>query len=144
MPYSDSASADASLALYGVWLHDPLDAEGTVSNHLYGGAVKDTSVDTVGIGAMYAGRTYTVVDYGEHEEESVGVTVHVPFGATWVEEMATLSEWARAKRTVWMRDGRGRSLAGALSGFKVDDAPWGSVVAFTVQRVHYAQEEVSA
>lgn len=144
MPYTDSAASTGSLTLLGVWLHDPLDAEGTAVNYLYGGATKDTSIDTAGAGTLYAGRAYPVIDYGEHEEETVGVTIHVPFGTTHASEVAALSAWARAKRTLWLRDGRGRALAGSISAFKVADAAWGSAVTFSFGRVDYAVTEVAA
>jgi hypothetical protein len=143
MPYSDSAPAEGSIVLRGVWLHDPADPEGTVENYLYGGPVSETSIDTMPAASHYAGRTYGVTDFGEHEDEGVIVTIHVPHGATRQAEVGALTVWARARRTVWFRDGRGRSLPGTLSGFKVSDQRWGSAVSFTIARVDYALEEVS-
>jgi hypothetical protein len=143
VPYMDSAEVTATLTLLGAWLHDPLDAEGTAVNYLYGGATRDTSIDAAGAGTLYAGRAYPVMDYGEHEEQTVGVTIHVPFGATHASEIDDLIAWARAKRTLWLRDGRGRTLAGTMSAFKVADAKWGSAVTFTFGRVDAAVTEVS-
>lgn len=142
MPYADSSPVDADLALQGVWLHDPLDAEGTVEHYPYGPA-KTSSIITTQAGIMYAGRTYPVVDFGEHEEQPVSVIVHVPAGSTAQTDVAALEAWARARRTIWLRDGRGRSMPGTVSDFKTDDQRWGVVVTWTHSRSEYEIEEAS-
>jgi hypothetical protein len=143
MPYTDSASATATLTLRGLWLHDPLDPAGTVTVYLYG-PPKDSTIATMPAGTLYSGRTYPVIDYGEHEEETVSVVIHVPYGSTYQADMTTLRAWARIRRTVWLRDSRGRSLPGVLSDFRIGDQRWGSAVTWSHGHVDYAVEEVSA
>lgn len=143
MPFSDSDPEVASVDLQGMWLHDPLSPETTAVQYLYGGPAKETTVDTMPVGTHYAGRTYPVIDYGEHEDEAVSVTVHVPNGNTHSATVAALTAWARLRRTVWLRDGRGRSLPGTISAYKVQDTAFGSAVTFTISRVEYATEEVT-
>ena len=143
MPFSDSDPETITLSLQGTWLHDPSDAESTAAQYLYGGPAKETSIDTMPAGTYYAGRTYPVTDYGEHEDESVSVTIHVPNGSTRADTVAELTAWARLRSAVWLRDGRGRSLPGTISAFKVQDTAFGSAVTFTLSRVDYAVEEVT-
>ncbi|HET9234937.1 MAG TPA: hypothetical protein VFP10_12420 [Candidatus Eisenbacteria bacterium] len=144
MPTSDSDPSTATLVLEGVWLHDPEDAASTAVNYIYGAASREHTVEAAGVGTLYAGRTFPVVDYGEHEEETLTVVVHIPHGSTYADDLATLDALARAKRTLWLRDNRGRSFAGTITAYKVQDQKWGAAVAFTFGRVHYAVEEVAA
>lgn len=143
MPFSDSDPDTITLNLQGTWLHDPLDAESTAAQYLYGGPAKETSIDTMPAGTLYAGRPYAVTDYGEHEDESVSVTIHIPNGSTRASEVAELKAWARLRSAVWLRDGRGRSLPGTISAFREQDTNFGTSVAFTLSRVDYATEEVT-
>jgi hypothetical protein len=142
MPYTDSASVEASLSLTGVWLHDPSDAEATAYGYAYGRANREQSVDAGGTGTLYAGRAYQVYEFGEHTEEALSVAVHVANGPTHAADVALLEASERSARTLWLRDNRGRSFAGVMQGFKISDQTWGSVVSFTFARVHYAVEEV--
>lgn len=136
MPYTDSVPVSTSLPLRGVWIHDPLDAEGTISPFPYGSAQRDTSIDVMGAGAFFAGRSSPVFDYGEHEDEIVGCTVDVPHGPAYRADLALLEAFARSKRSLWFRDNRGRAVLGVMSGFKSTDQPWGSAVSFSVTRAH--------
>ena len=143
MPSTDSDPAEVTLGLTGVWLHDPLDEEATAANFPYGPG-REHDVSAAGVGTLYAGRTFPVFDYGEHEEETVTVTIQVPHGGTYATDLATLDELARAKRVLWYRDNRGRSLAMAITSYKVQDQKWGALASFTVARHDYAVEEVAA
>jgi hypothetical protein len=144
MPTSDSDPGTGTLALTGVWLHDPDDAEGTATGFPYGAAAREHSYDTAGQGTLYAGRTYPVTDYGEHEEETLTVSIAVPHGSGYAADLATLASFARAKRTVWARDNRGRSLPATINSFKIQDQKWGATVAITLTRVDYPVTEVAA
>lgn len=139
MPYSDSDPVEATLSLTGVWLHDPLDAEGTVRNYLYGGASRSTGLDVASAPVRYAGRTFPVYDYGEAEDEKIGVAIDVPHGETWAGQLADLTAFARARRTLVYRDNRGRDVYGTLAGYNEDDAEWGTGVSFDFTRVDYDQ-----
>jgi hypothetical protein len=144
MPTSDSDPETGTLGLVGVWLHDPDDPEGTAANFPYGSASREHTVDSAGSPAYYAGRTFPVVDYGEHEEESVSIAIQVPHGSTYATDLETLDAFARSKRTVWYRDNRGRSFAGTITSYKVQDQKYGASVALVVTRVDHAVEEVAA
>jgi hypothetical protein len=143
MPTTDSAPVTGTLILTGTWLHDPDDPGTSVINFRYG-PPREHSVDAAGAGTLYAGRTYPVTDYGEHESEEIALSLQVPHGSTYRAELVALEVLARGKRTVWYRDNRGRSFAGTLGPVKLNDQRWGSLVSFTVSRVHYAVEEVAA
>ena len=136
MPFTDSDIVTASLALRGVWIHDPLDVETSLASFPYGSAQRDTTVDAMGEGSFFAGRADPVFDYGEHLTRTVGCTIDVPHGPTYRDDLARLEEFAESKRSLWFRDNRGRSLLGTMSGFKSTDQPWGSVVSFTITKAH--------
>lgn len=136
MAYTDSEPATASLPLRGVWIHDPAHAEDSIASFPYGANARDTTLDPMGAGAFFAGRTYPVVDYGEHEDETVGCTVDVPHGPTYRADLLALEEFAKSKRALWFRDNRGRAIFGTMSGYKETDQPWGSAVSFTMTRSH--------
>jgi hypothetical protein len=50
--------------------------------------------------------------------------------------MDALKSFAENQRTTTVRDGRGRSITGAVGGYGETDQPWGTRVAFTVTRAH--------
>lgn len=143
MPYSDSDTVTTSTSLYpGVWLHDPLDPEGTLVRFAYGKNGRSSSIDTLGEGNLYAGREYPVVDFGEHTSEKVSVTIEIPDGTDAAASLAALDEFARSKRTLFYRDNRGRAFYATLSGYTRSDASWGTGVSFEAARVHYSVTEV--
>jgi hypothetical protein len=142
MPYTDSDPAEITLTLSGVWLHDPLDAEGSTASYPYGRATREHGIDPGGTATHYAGREYAVQEYGEHTDENLSVTIHVDNGSTFTAQLAELEAFSRSRRTLWLRDNRGRSFAGVMEGFRIKDERWGASVAFTFDRVHYAVTEV--
>jgi hypothetical protein len=142
VPYTDSAaSEEVTLTLVGTWLHDPLDAQGSVL-HLPYGPPREHGVDAGGIATAYAGRTYPVTDYGEHEEETLSASVQVPHGPTYAGDLSALDGFARAKRTLWYRDNRGRSFAMGITSYRTADQRWGALVALVLARADYDVEEV--
>jgi hypothetical protein len=144
VPTSDSDPAEITLGLVGIWIHDPEDPEGTAVNYVYGAAAREHVVDAGGQGTLYAGRAFQVMEYGEHEEETLSINIQVPHGSTFASDLEALDVLARAKRTLWIRDNRGRSFAGTIAAYKVQDQKWGAAVAMTFGRVHYTVEEVAA
>lgn len=136
MPFADSDPATASIAFLGLWIHDPLDPEGTTLQLLYGSALRSLSTAVEQAGTTYAGRSYPVFDFGEEREQVFSVTAEVPHGSTWRTDLDALEAFATQQRIVVVRDGRGRSVPGALSGFSESDEAWGTRVAFTVTRAH--------
>jgi hypothetical protein len=142
MPYTDSAAVTGEVTFTGLWVHDPLDAEGTIRQHLYGAAQRSAAVAVEHAGTHYAGRAYPVFDFGEQVNETFSVRVNVPHGDTWRDDLDSLKELAEQRRVVTVRDGRGRSLTGAMAGYGEQDQPWGTQVSFTVTRAH--EETVTA
>lgn len=139
MPSSDSASAEESLTLTGVWIHDPDDAEDSVRNYLYGRSSRTSSIAPVQVARHYAGRTYPVVDFGEYEDEELQLVIVVPTGADWAAQVGELEDFARAQRVLCLRDNRGRRLFGTIQGYQESDADEGTRVSFTFRRVHYSE-----
>jgi hypothetical protein len=133
--YSESETVTATLVLRGIWLHDPLDEAGSIDQFLLGGATSSASVDVVGEGSFYAGRTHQVVDYGPYETETVAATVTVPFGETWANDLASLRAFAGMRRSLRFRDGRGRNMLATMGGYQERDQRWGTQAGFTMARV---------
>jgi hypothetical protein len=145
MAWADSEVAVATLPLRGVWLWDAeLGGEDSIRYFAYGASNKSDALDMMGSPSYYAGREDPVVDYGEHSAWSVSVSVDVPFGETYLEDMAILENFARSRRTVHYRDTRMRAMFANLSGFQRNDQDWGCQVSFTVTKVHVDQELVNA
>ena len=134
--------ADAALDLQGLWLHDPANDEVTIHQFLYGKDNRSTALDTISTVQQFAGRTFPVTDFGEHEEEDVTASVDIPHGPTHYTEEATLRAFMEMKRTLFLRDNRGRALYGTMSGYTQADQAWGVTVGFKFGRVSYDIEEV--
>ena len=137
MPHTDSTTATGGVTFRGLWVHDPLDAEGTIRCHLYGSSSsRSSSSDVEHVGTHYAGREFPVVDFGQQGTEVFQVRIDVPYGDTWRADLDALEALATNRRVAAVRDGRGRSLVGAMSGFRESDQPWGTQVEFAVTRAH--------
>lgn len=140
--YTDSVAAQLSMTMQGLWIHDPLDPEGTVQQYIYGKATRSTSIDMGQKGLVFAGRTYPVFEYGEHQEDDYDITILVPFDSSWQTTMATLSEFGQARKTICVRDNRGRIMFGSISGYKENDEDWGTEVRFNISRADYDESVV--
>jgi hypothetical protein len=136
MAYADSEVAVGSLRLPGVWLHDPLDPQTTIRCYPMGADSREHAVDVDAAGTQYAGRAHPVVDYGEGESQAETIRLIIPHGPAYQAELEELDGWARARRTLHLRDNRGRNVQGTLSGLRSSDQPYGSDVSFTFTRVH--------
>lgn len=134
--------ADRELALQGIWLHDPTDAAGSIKQFLYGKDNRSTGLDVVSTVQQFAGRTFPVVDFGEHELEDISATVNIPHGPDHYTEEANIRAFMELKRTLFFRDNRGRAAYGTMSGYNQSDQAWGVTVAFKFGRVSYDIEEV--
>lgn len=132
MSWADSAVVTTTLPLHGVWLHDPQDPQGSARQYSYGANSRETGLEVEQEGSQYAGRTYPLVDYGEGEALAVGVSLDIPHGPGYQAALRELEDTARLRRTLHLRDNRGRTIRGTLSGFKHSDQGWGSVVSFTI------------
>ena len=143
--YTDSETDTTSITLRGVWLHDPLDPAGTVVRLPYGKASRSAKIDPTVGGTLYAGRTYPVVDWGETQQDQYQITAVIPFGTDeyggdWAVDVAAVRTFATLRRTVCMRDSRGRRAFGVLTGFGERDTEAGTEVSFTVSAVDYDED----
>jgi hypothetical protein len=136
MAYADSAAVTGGIKLPGVWIHDPLDPEGTTRVYPFGADSREHAVDIDSAGTQYAGREFPVVDYGEGSTQTETIRIVVPHGPDYQERLEELDGWARARRTLHLRDNRGRSLRGTMGGLRATDQGYGSDVSFTFNRVH--------
>lgn len=139
---STETVADRELDLSGVWLHDPTDAETTVRQFMYGKDSRSTAIDTVSTVQQFAGRTFPVTEFGEYEQEDISVSVDIPHGPTYLTEQSDLRVFMELKKTLFLRDNRGRATYGTMSGFNQADQAWGVTVGFKFGRVSYDIEEV--
>lgn len=141
MPYTDSDPSTDGLQLEGLWLHDPDDAEGTITQYRFGRATRSTSIDTKPEGITLAGRERPIFDFGEHTEQEYSIKIQMPETETTQEDLQTLIDFAEAKKTLYLRDNRGRAAYGIIDGFTIDDADWGSEVSFNFIAADYTVEE---
>lgn len=136
MPYTDSeVVVSDSLTLEGVWIHDPLDAEGTVKQYRFGKASRSASVNVMGVQQIFAGRQFPVYEYGEHQDDAFAVTMNLPHGTSWYQDTLDTRGFAESKRTLYFRDNRGRSAFGVMRDYSEGDQTWGTSIGFNFSRV---------
>lgn len=136
MSYTDSDPVTVTLALEGVWVHDPDDPAGTIRSFRYGKAARSGTLDVAEQESVYAGREFPVVDFGEFTSERYDVRVDVPFGPTWAADVAALKAFILARKPVTFRDNRGRTVSPSrLTGYREQDVETGTQVSFTVARM---------
>lgn len=140
--YTDSATASASTAFNGLWIHDPLDPQGTVVRFLYGKSSRSKSIDVEESGLVFAGRAFPVMEYGEHQADEYDFSVQVPNGSSYLSDLAALADFAESRRTLCVRDNRGKVVFGTMTGYKEQDQDWGSRVSFSVSRVDYDESVI--
>lgn len=139
---ADSAWTSGTLTLQGVWIHDPLDAQGTVRQYPYGRSARSGSLDVDSKALQFVGRIYPVVEFGEQGSQTFSVPVLIPFGPTWAADCAALEDFATARRTLVFRDNRGRAVYCSLSGLRITDNDQGTLMTFMITRVDYAETTV--
>lgn len=139
---STPTAADRELELEGVWLHDPTDSAATIRQFLYGKDSRSHTIDTASTVQQFAGRTFPVTDFGEYETEDISISVDIPHGPTHRTEEDDLRGFMELKKTLYLRDNRGRAAYGTMSGFNQADQAWGANVGFKFGRVSYDIEEV--
>lgn len=141
--YTDSAPVTTELELEGVWIHDPSSAQDTGRHYPYGRSQRELAADAMGESSYYAGRERPVTDYGEHLATEFRVTVDVAHGADWRASLDDLRAFALGKRTVYVRDNRGRAIYAQLKGYREVDQSWGTQVSFTAVESHWTTETVT-
>jgi hypothetical protein len=139
---ADSVWTEATLTLQGVWLHDPLDPEGTAAQYLYGRSGRDEVIDVAASEVQFAGRTYPVVEFGEQQADTWTVRIIVPHGPAWASDMEALRAFVQTRRTLHFRDNRGRAAYCVLTGYRGSDRDEGTDVSLTVRRVDWTETTV--
>lgn len=136
MAFTDSDITEGGpITLQGVWIHDLSDPDNTVRQFLYGKSVRSTDYDPEGTELLYAGRTDPVLEYGEHRRHSYSIVIHVPFGSSWEDDIASLQDFVKNRNTLALRDNRGRAIKGHMSSYSEQDVDSGTMVSFRFQRV---------
>lgn len=133
-----------SVNFKGLWLHDPSDVEGTLRQWPYGRAKAANQVTVASGTHHYAGREFPVIDYGLAREDVLTVDVDIPRGDNWEwrTEVDALTEFALLRRSVMLRDNRGRVLHGAITNYQVSDQLWGSTASFSFTRLDELEDTV--
>lgn len=143
--YSDSESTTVQLDITGVWLHDPeTGGEASAEHFPWGRSQRELAIGTLGESAFYAGRTAPVVEYGEHEIREFRVAIDVPHGSDWLARVEAGRTLAELKRTVLIRDNRGRALYAQIKDYREADMDWGTRVSFLAEASAWDAETVSA
>lgn len=137
-----SSTTVTAPTLFGVWVFDPLDPDGTERHYLFAdGRTEDIRPDVASI--PLAGQVNPLLEFGEGEVVQIALTIFVPFGVS--DEGFThdeLVQWWRDacanRRTINYRDNRGRLYwVGLPAGVKPADGRVGTAFALTLQRVNY-------
>jgi hypothetical protein len=127
-------------ALIGVWVHDPLDVEGTLRNFIHAEGRTENRQPRSAV-LEFIGREDPVIEFGEITVTGLQLTVVIPSGS---EHDAGVDWWVNAannRRTILYRDNRGRLMYAALAdGVAVTDERAGSSVSVSLRRVSYAIE----
>lgn len=137
MPYTDADPSTSGLQLEGVWLHDPDDEPGTITQYRFGQANKSTNIDTMPAGTTLAGREFPIFDFGEHSNQVYKIGIQMPETETTQADLQTLIDFANLKKTLYLRDNRGRAAYGVIDNFSVTDAEWGAQVEFNFVTADY-------
>jgi hypothetical protein len=132
---AESATATGTLQLQGVWLHDPLDPGGTIYQFPFGKASRATDNEISQGLQHFAGREDPVADHGEHRTHTYRISSFVPFGDDYAAGLAAAVGFAEARRTLVLRDNRGRGAAGAVSRYTETDREAGTDISYAFTRI---------
>lgn len=125
--------------LQGIWVHDVDDPQGTIRQYLYSEQGRK-NVETVATNVQqFAGRTYPVYAYGENETREVGVTLQVPYGTNYADDMDALAALNVSRTQHVYRDGRGRLIFGSITVADTDTL-YGSAVDITASATDFDEE----
>lgn len=146
MTYVDSDPVIATLHLRGVWLHDPDNPEGTIKHYPYGNLSGGLGRDIEQVTSHYAGRVFPVVDYGEHQDDVMSVSVQVVRPDPYFPQsgnLRSLKDFSELRRPVMARDRGGRAVVGAIEGWRESQSGRDiHQVGFSVRQVDRAVELV--
>lgn len=137
--YSLSTRVDGQLCLQGVWIHDPTNPGDVdlIQHYPYGwkGKADETSVEAQG--THYIGRELPVFDFGFSADETMTVPIQIPKGETWFAQFEALKALARLRRTLCVRDARGRRMFGVITNVPRVDESYGTSTELKVTAVDY-------
>jgi len=142
MSIVESAIMEGTLTLEGVWLHRPTDPAGTAKNYRFGSNQRGASHQSFSALTRFAGREFPVADFAKYHDQVYSVTVDVPHGETWAQDITDLYELESSHDTLAFRDNRGRSAFCTLTGLTESDQGWGTQISFEVTKVDYVLETV--
>lgn len=125
--------------LQGVWIHDVDDPEGTIRQFLYTERGRKHATQVATNVMQFAGRTYSVYAYGENETRDVGMSMQIPYGATYTDDMDALAALNTSRKQHVYRDGRGRLIFGSITASDID-TDFGSIVDVTVSAAEFDEE----
>ncbi|CAM4186550.1 glycoside hydrolase [Paenibacillus alkaliterrae] len=133
---ADSAAANASITLSGVWLHDVADPGGTFNNFKMDGTGRSSNWQAEASMMKFAGRSGAVAEFGEQEEGSVTAQIQMLRNSIDVEKLNSL---VRRKGTLCYRDGRGRKLFGVIITLPFKDEDFGYATTIEVIETSYSE-----
>lgn len=136
MTQKDSNTVTVSLALQGVWLHDPTDPAGTAAQYLYGGDGRTDQPELGATALQFVGRALPVYEFGESQTEQITATVEVPHGPDWATQVTALRTVTMSTRVWCYRDNRGRKAFGQVLA-RISDQKWGTQADLTVNRADF-------
>ncbi|WP_067924890.1 glycoside hydrolase family 78 protein [Alicyclobacillus shizuokensis] len=131
---ADSAPASVSITLSGVWLHDPLDAPGTIRRFRLRDQQRTLQTQYTQTMVAFEGRSLPVADISDQKTQQVQVTVNC---RTDTDDLAALYALIDRQTTLLYRDSRGRKVYGVVSAIPETEDWWGSSVQLTVQAVSF-------
>lgn len=126
-------------AFRGIWLHAPAAVSATERHFFYGNVdrIETISVDRTLL--RFVGRPKPVAEYGENEDEVVGLSTLIPYDADHDEAVQWWRDQIRARRTLLYRDNRGRKHYVSLDEALISDLPEGSIVSCSVTEVDFSE-----
>lgn len=136
------ASADSDIetitasVLEGVWLHEDIDPEATLTQYLFGNkSSRSESLAVEGAEIVVLGREYPLADFGIGEDRAVGLQFTIPWDDGHDETVENLRNLVRHRNILCYRDNRARLVFGVLEGLTINDTMYGSEVAGSIVQV---------
>lgn len=132
-----SAITEATLTLMGVWLHVPSDPAGSARNYMFGSNQRTGQLQTYSLLSHFAGREDPVADFAHYQGQSYSITVDIPYGDDYYDQVDGLYALQRRKQTLVLRDNRRRFAFGVMSDLGETDVAIGTQMTFTFSRVDF-------
>lgn len=138
--FIESAVYEVTLQLMGVWLHRPYDPEGSSKQYMYGANQRGDQHQSFVQLTRYAGREFPVADFAHYHDDITSVTVNIPFGDTYRQDIEDLKALEASHETLVLRDNRGRHSFGVILGLAFTDTALGSDASWDHQHVDYDED----